>query len=50
VRPLEFRFQDGSVEHGRERQEGTREVSPLSAEARESWRARNLRRAIRLGD
>ena len=26
------------------------ETSPLSAEARESWRARNLRRAIRLGD
>lgn len=50
VRPLEFRFQDGSVEHGRERQEGTRAVSPLSAEARESWRARNLRRAIRPGD
>ncbi|MCS5698937.1 DEAD/DEAH box helicase family protein [Cyanobium sp. FGCU-52] len=50
VRPLEFRFQDGWVEHGREREEGTREVSPLSAEERESWRARNLRRAIRLGD
>ena len=25
-------------------------VSPLSAEQRESWRARNLRRAIRLSD
>ena len=50
VRPLEFRFQDGWVEHGREREEGTREVSPLSAEERQSWRARNLRRAIRLGD
>ena len=49
VRPLEFRFQDGWVEHG---QEGIpdREVSPLSAEQRESWRARNLRRAIRLSD
>jgi len=50
VRPLEFRFQDGWVEHGRERPEGKREVSPLSAEERESWRARNLRRAIRPGD
>ena len=49
VRPLEFRFQDGWVEHA---QEGLpdREVSPLSAEQRESWRARNLRRAIRLSD
>ncbi len=49
VRPLEFRFQDGWVEHS---QEGIpdREVSPLSAEQRESWRARNLRRAIRLSD
>ena len=27
-----------------------RDVSPLSAETRESWRARNLRRAIELGD
>ncbi len=51
VRPLEFRFQDGWIDHGR--QEGTNpelERSPLSAEGRESWRARNLRRAIRLGD
>ena len=51
VRPLEFRFQDGWIDHGR--QEGTNpdlERSPLSAEERESWRARNLRRAIRLGD
>lgn len=49
VRPLEFRFQDGWIEHS---QEGMpdRDVSPLSAEARESWRARNLRRAIRLAD
>lgn len=55
VRPLEFRFQDGWVEHGRPieantLQHGDTETSPLSAEARESWRARNLRRAIRLGD
>jgi superfamily II DNA or RNA helicase len=49
VRPLEFRFQDGWVEHGRLAEEG-RERSPLSREHRESWRARNLRRAIRLGD
>ena len=49
VRPLEFRFQDGWVEHS---QEGCpdRDVSPLSQEQRESWRARNLRRAIRLAD
>ena len=49
VRPLEFRFQDGWVEHS---QDGhpDREVSPLSSEQRESWRARNLRRAIRLAD
>ncbi len=59
VRPLEFRFQDGWVAHGRdataeadtaEAAAGESERSPLSAEARESWRARNLRRAIRLGD
>ena len=52
VRPIEFRFQDGWVEHGRgaaARATGL-ETSPLSAEDRESWRARNLRRAIRLGD
>jgi superfamily II DNA or RNA helicase len=51
VRPLEFRFQDGTVEHGRPRggpDDG--ESSPLSAEQRASWQARNLRRAIRLGD
>ncbi|MGC6483994.1 MAG: DEAD/DEAH box helicase [Synechococcus sp.] len=49
VRPLEFRFQDGWVEHSREGNPD-RDVSPLSAEQRESWRARNLRRAIRLSD
>jgi len=49
VRPLEFRFQDGWVDHGRG-PAGDTETSPLSAEERESWRARNLRRAIRLGD
>ncbi|WP_038553705.1 DEAD/DEAH box helicase family protein [Synechococcus sp. KORDI-52] len=49
VRPLEFRFQDGWVEHSREGHPD-RDVSPLSAEQRESWRARNLRRAIRLAD
>lgn len=49
VRPLEFRFQDGWVEHSREGQPD-RDVSPLSSEQRESWRARNLRRAIRLSD
>ncbi|QVL53738.1 MAG: DEAD/DEAH box helicase family protein [Cyanobium sp. M30B3] len=54
VRPLEFRFQDGWVDHGRPGADGDgcgdSETSPLSAESRESWRARNLRRAIRLGD
>jgi len=50
VRPLEFRFQDGWVDHGRQGDPGESERSPLSQEQRESWRARNLRRAIRLGD
>ncbi|MCP9941893.1 MULTISPECIES: DEAD/DEAH box helicase [Synechococcales] len=50
VRPLEFRFQDGWVEHGRPQASADTETSPLSAEVRESWRARNLRRAIQLGD
>jgi superfamily II DNA or RNA helicase len=52
VRPLEFRFQDGWVEHGRATTARATdlETSPLSVEVRESWRARNLRRAIRLGD
>ena len=54
VRPLEFRFQDGWVDHGRPGEDGSGrgdcETSPLSAEERESWRARNLRRAISLGD
>jgi len=50
VRPLEFRFQDGWVEHGRPQAGDDTETSPLSAESRESWRARNLRRAIQLGD
>ena len=47
VRPLEFRFQDGWVDHGHL---GDTERSSLSAEQRESWRARNLRRAIQPGD
>jgi superfamily II DNA or RNA helicase len=54
VRPLEFRFQDGWVDHGRPGDDGMgsgdSETSPLSGEERESWRARNLRRAISLGD
>ena len=50
VRPLEFRFQDGWVDHGRPHEPGDTETSPLSGESRESWRSRNLRRAIRLGD
>ena len=48
VRPLEFRFQDGWVEHSREGQPD-RDVSP-SRRSNGSWRARNLRRAIRLAD
>jgi superfamily II DNA or RNA helicase len=50
VRPLEFRFQDGWVDHGRLGEADEAERSPLSLEQRESWRARNLRRAIRLAD
>jgi superfamily II DNA or RNA helicase len=50
VRPLEFRFQDGWVDHGRDPLAPERERSPLSTEQREGWRARNLRRAVRLGD
>jgi len=49
VRPLQFRFQDGWVEHARAG-DGDAERSPMSAEQRETWRARNLRRAVRLGD
>ena len=49
VRPLEFHFQDGWVEHSQVGRPD-RDVSPLSQEQRESWRARNLRRAIRLAD
>jgi superfamily II DNA or RNA helicase len=50
VRPLEFCFQDGWVDHGRHPQATALETSPISAESRESWRARNLRRAIEPGD
>jgi len=49
VRPLEFRFQDGWVDHARTAGDDA-ERSCISAENRESWRARNLRRAIRLAD
>lgn len=49
VRPLQFRFQDGWVEHGRISLAAERETSPLSQEERQSWRARNLRRAIEPG-
>jgi len=50
VRPLEFRFQDGWVDHARPDASDAPERSCLSSETRESWRARNLRRAIRLAD
>jgi len=50
VRPLDFRFQDGWVDHGRHLGDRQIETSPLSQEGRESWRARNLRRAIQPGD
>lgn len=49
VRPLEFHFQDGWVEHSYQGNPD-REVSPISSETRESWRARNLRKAINLSD
>jgi len=51
VRPLVFHFQDGWVDH--QRGEGGADpqaTSPLSEERRESWRARNLRRAVGLGE
>jgi len=50
VRPLEFRFQDGWVDHGRHPGDRRLEASDLAQESRESWRARNLRRAIQPGD
>ncbi len=49
VRPLEFWFQDGSVMHLKAGS-AIHEISNLSSENRESWRARNLRKAIRLSD
>ncbi len=49
VRPLEFHFQDGWVEHIQKGQTN-KEFSPISSEHRESWRARNLRRATSLSD
>ncbi len=49
VRPLEFHFQDGWIEHIKE-DHSSREISPLSTEQRELWRSRNLRRAIHLSD
>lgn len=50
VRPLEFHFQDGWVEHGHHPAELHTQTSPLATEQRESWRSRNLRRAIQIGD
>ncbi len=49
IRPLEFHFQDGLIEH-RTKEKYNVETSPLSTEQREIWRARNLRRAIKLTD
>ena len=49
VRPLEFHFQDGLVEHARIG-DSTIDVSSMSNESRESWRARNLRRATSISD
>ena len=43
VRPLEFHFQDGWVEHSQEGRPD-RDVSPLSQEQRESWRTLERRR------
>jgi superfamily II DNA or RNA helicase len=50
VRPLQFRFQDGWVEHARSWGPEDGQRSALAGEQRESWRCRNLRRAISLGD
>jgi len=51
VRPLVFHFQDGWVDHRRGEAGGDPQAtSPLSEERRESWRARNLRRAVALGE
>ncbi len=49
VRPLEFHFLDGFVEHSRP-DNTDKEFSSISRENRESWRARNLRRAISFSD
>ncbi len=49
VRPLEFHFQDGWVEHAKKGNISSN-FSLLSQEKRESWRARNLRRAINISD
>ncbi len=49
VRPLEFHFQDGWVEHACSGV-SDRETSLLSTENRETWRARNLRRAVQFSD
>tara|TARA_Y100001968_G_scaffold98016_1_gene87971 strand:+ start:13205 stop:14515 length:1311 start_codon:yes stop_codon:yes gene_type:complete len=49
VRPLEFHFQDGFIDHKYENKTEV-EKSFLSQEIRESWRARNLRRAIKVSD
>ncbi len=49
VRPLEFHFQDGSVEHF-SKGISIEKHSSISTEQRECWRARNLRRVIRLSD
>ncbi len=50
VRPLQFHFLDGSIEHASRSETFKSEVSLLSEETRESWRSRNLRRAIRLSE
>ena len=49
VRPLEFHFQDGWVEHSQIGDE-IKDLSSISSEIRESWRVRNLRRAISFSD
>ncbi len=49
VRPLVFNFQDGWVDHSHEGHPD-RERSLLSSETREGWRARNLRRSIKISD
>ncbi len=48
IRPLEFRFLDGLVEHIDSAQ--IPQFSKVSSESRDTWRARNLRQIVKLSD